>query len=76
MCTICGKAFNETSKLKRHVKDVHETRKNFHCDKCNKGMMVQCGMLNHISTPIIYDDNDEGEEQTKKEIDEESLKKG
>ena len=35
-CEFCGKFFNEGTKMKRHVIEVHEGRKNHVCKECGK----------------------------------------
>ena len=33
-CDSCGKSFSDSIKLKRHIKTVHEGRKDYKCDSC------------------------------------------
>ena len=35
-CEFCGKFFNEGNKMRRHVIEVHEGRKNHTCNECGK----------------------------------------
>ena len=35
-CEFCGKFFNAGSKMKRHILEVHENRKNHTCQECGK----------------------------------------
>jgi KRAB domain-containing zinc finger protein len=35
-CQLCGKAFFNNNKLKRHITEVHEGRKNHMCNHCGK----------------------------------------
>ena len=38
-CDPCGKLFTATSSLRRHIKIIHEGRKDFNCDSCENHLL-------------------------------------
>ena len=47
-CSHCGKAFADSSKLKRHVK-IHLGMRDFKCKTCGKGFIEACSLRRHES---------------------------
>ena len=49
-CEHCGQAFTESSKLKVHIRTVHEKRRDFVCELCGKDFTHSSSLKKHIRT--------------------------
>ena len=48
-CQVCGKSFTQQSNCNKHIKFVHEKKRNYKCEICVKSF-GQKNMLKHIKT--------------------------
>ena len=49
-CEYCGKKFTRADSQKRHIKIVHEGRKDFKCETCGKEFSEKAHLKQHIRT--------------------------
>ena len=50
-CHLCGKAFPQAGKLRKHINTVHNGQKDHKCDSCEKTFSQAGGHLkNHINS--------------------------
>ena len=50
-CNICNrKSFKTSNHLKKHIKTIHEGRKDFKCDSCGKSFTAAGSLKIHINT--------------------------
>ena len=47
-CDSCGKFFNQTGNLKRHIKAVHDGERNYKCDSCGKSFAESGSLKKHM----------------------------
>ena len=48
ICETCGKSFDNSSNLKKHVKRMHEEQQSCPCDQCGKILKSQKYLKEHI----------------------------
>ena len=49
-CDLCNKNFSSPSKLRRHVRIVHEKIKPFNCQECGKNFGQKVNLIGHIQS--------------------------
>ena len=49
-CDLCNKNFSSPSKLRRHVRIVHEKIKPYHCQECGKNFGQKVNLIGHMQS--------------------------
>lgn len=55
-CELCGKMII-SCKLKKHTRDVHKNRQEFHCDVCNKEFSGVTKLRDHLALAHLEEQN-------------------